>query len=63
MKAIVGSVLAFAVIAASVIAYQASAKPRVAVSQAEPCIGLNCLPLSPPVKHIPARRETLQPVW
>jgi hypothetical protein len=63
MKAIVVSVLAFAVIAASVIAYQAAAKPRVTVSQAEPCIGLNCLPPSPPIKHRPAHRETLPPVW
>jgi hypothetical protein len=63
MKAITVSVLAFAVMATSVITYQASAKPRVTVPQAEPCIGLNCFPPSPPVKHRPAHRETLPPVW
>jgi hypothetical protein len=63
MKAIAVSVLAFAIIAASVITYQAAAKPRVTVSQAESCIGLNCLPPSPPIKHGPAHRATLPPIW
>jgi hypothetical protein len=65
MKAIAASVLAFAIIAASTITYQAAAKPRVTVpqAQAEPCIGLSCLPPSPPIKHRPAHRETLPPVW
>jgi len=62
VKAIAVSV---AIIAASVITYQAAAKPRVTVpqAQAEPCIGLSCLPPSPPIKHRPAHRETLPPVW
>jgi hypothetical protein len=65
MKAIAASVLAFAIIAATAITYQAAAKPRVTVpqAQAEPCIGLSCLPPSPPIKHRPAHRETLPPVW
>jgi hypothetical protein len=63
MKAIALSMLAFAILAASVINYQASAKPRATVQQAEPCIGLNCFPPDPPIKHRPAHRETLPPVW
>jgi hypothetical protein len=63
MKAIIVSFLAFAVIAASVITYKASAKPRVTVVQAEPCIGLTCLPHSPPIRHKPMHRETFPPVW
>jgi hypothetical protein len=66
MKAIAASVLAFAIISASAITDQAAAKPRVAAPQAqatEPCIGLSCLPPSPPIKHRPAHRETLPPVW
>jgi hypothetical protein len=64
MKAIAGSIVALAIIGASVVAYQAAAAPRVIVSQAESCIGLNCLPPSPPIRHAPARaRVTLPPVW
>jgi hypothetical protein len=72
MKAISVSILAFAIIAASVISYQAAAKPRwtvfhkprTTVEQAEePCIGLSCLPPDLPMKHRPAHRQTLQPVW
>ena len=64
MKAIAASVLAFAIITASAITYEAVAKPRVKVPQTEePCIGLSCLPPSPPIKHRPTHRETLPPVW
>jgi hypothetical protein len=65
MKAIVASVFAFVIIATSAVTFQAAAKSRVAVpqAQAEPCIGLSCLPPSPPIKHRPAQRETLPPVW
>jgi hypothetical protein len=65
MKAIVASVFAFIIIATSASTFQAAAKSRVTVpqAQAEPCIGLGCLPPSPPIKHRPAQRETLPPVW
>ncbi len=65
MKAIVASVFAFVIIATSAITFQASAKSRVIVpqAQAEPCVGLTCLPPSPPIKHRPVHRETLPPVW
>jgi hypothetical protein len=66
MKAIVASVFAFIIIATSVATtFQAAAKSRATVpqAQAEPCIGLSCLPPSPPIKHRPAHRETLPPVW
>jgi hypothetical protein len=71
MKAISVSILAFAIIAASVISYQAAAKPRMTifhkpratVAQEEPCIGLSCLPPDLPMKHRPAHRQTLPPVW
>jgi hypothetical protein len=65
MNAIVALVLGFVIIATGGITFQAAAKSRVTVpqSQAEPCIGLSCLPPQPPMKHRPAHRETLPPVW
>jgi hypothetical protein len=62
MKSLAVLVLAFAVIAATVIGYQA-AKARVAAPQAEACMGLNCLPPDLLFKHRPAHRDTLPPVW
>jgi hypothetical protein len=63
MKSLAVSILAFAVIAATVVAYQVGAKARVTVTQAESCIGLNCLPPDLPIKHRPGHRETLPPVF
>jgi hypothetical protein len=62
MKAIAVSILAFAIIA-SAITYRAAAKPRLHLPQAEPCIGLGCWPSTAPMKHRPAHRDTLPPVW
>jgi hypothetical protein len=64
MKVTAVSILAFALIAASVIgtAVVLSVQPRPAVA-GEPCVGLDCWPPSPPIKHRPAHRVTLPPVW
>jgi hypothetical protein len=58
------SILAFAILATSVIGtavvLNLQSQPAAA---AEPCIGLGCWPPDPPVKHRPAQRATLPPVW
>jgi hypothetical protein len=55
-------VFALTIIATHVLTYHAAAKPRVAISQAESCIGLGCWPLDWPMRDAPERRESLQPV-
>ena len=64
MKVIAVSVLAFALVATSVIGTGAvlALRPQAAAA-AEPCIGLSCWPPDPPARHRPAQRATLQPVW
>jgi hypothetical protein len=64
MKVIAVSILAFAIIAASVVgtAVVLTIQPQPAVA-GEPCVGLNCWPPSSPVKHRPAHRATLPPIW
>jgi hypothetical protein len=62
MKAFLVSIVGFAIIA-SVIIYRAQAEPRLGALQAEPCVGLACWPPEMPVKHRPAYRPTLAPVW
>jgi hypothetical protein len=64
VKTIAVSILAFAILATSVIGtavvLNLQSQPAAA---AEPCIGLGCWPPDPPVKHRPAQRATLPPVW
>jgi hypothetical protein len=64
VKTIAVSILAFAIVATSVIGtamvLNLQSQPAAA---AEPCIGLGCWPPDPPVKHRPAQRATLPPVW
>jgi len=62
MKTFAVSFLAFALIA-SAMTYRAAAKPRLQQTQAVPCIGLACWPTTPAMKHRPAHRENLPPVW
>ncbi len=38
-------------------------RPHQPAVTTEPCIGLGCWPASSPMKHAPAHRETLPPVW
>jgi hypothetical protein len=63
-KTVTVSILAFAIVATSVIGtamvLNLQSQPAAA---AEPCIGLGCWPPNPPVKHRPAQRATLPPVW
>jgi hypothetical protein len=63
-KTVAVSILAFAIVATSVIGtamvLNLQSQPAAA---AEPCIGLGCWPPNPPVKHRPAQRATLPPVW
>ena len=65
MNAFVVSVLAFALVVGSVIgtARALSLRSQPAAAAAQSCIGLACWPPDPPVKHRPAQRATLQPVW
>ena len=65
MKAIVGSVFAFIIIATGATTFQAAAKSRVTVrqAQAEPCIGLSCIPPNPPTKHRTAFRRSGDKNW
>jgi hypothetical protein len=64
MKIIAVSIFAFAIIAATVIgtAVGLTIQPRPAPA-GEPCVGLNCWPSNPPIKHRPVHRQTLPPVW
>jgi hypothetical protein len=64
MKTIAVSIFVFAILAATVIgtAVGLTIQPRPAPA-GEACIGLNCWPSSTPVKHRPAHRATLPPVW
>ena len=65
MKAILISVIALA-IAASVVTYRAAAKScanfKCAITEPEPCVGLECWPRDLPMKHRPTR-TSLPPVW
>ena len=60
MKAIVASILAFGIIAASGTAIARSIHAQRAVAE-ETCVGFSCWPVTPPIKHRPAYRVTLQP--
>ena len=64
MKVIAISIIAFAIVAVSVVAAAAVRKtaPQRAMAE-EPCVGLSCWPASPPVKHRPGQRLSLEPVW
>jgi len=62
MKTITASILALATIAAGGTAIARSIHAQRAVAE-ETCIGLSCWPETPPVKHRPAYRVNLQPVW
>jgi hypothetical protein len=64
MKTIANLIFAFAIIAAAVIgtAVGLTIQPRPAPA-GELCVGLNCWPSSSPIKHRPAQRQTLPPVW
>jgi hypothetical protein len=62
MKAIVASILAFGLIAASGTAIARSMHAQRAIAE-EACVGLSCWPSTPPIKHRSAYRVTLQPVW
>ena len=63
MKRITAAMLALATIA-SIIIYKAEAEPRAPTPQAEEvCVGLNCWPQSFPIKHRPAHRPSVPPLW
>jgi hypothetical protein len=64
MKVITLSILALAILTASVVgtAVALTIQPQPAVA-GEPCIGVNCWPPSSPMKHRPARHATPSPVW
>ena len=63
MKRITAAMLALATIA-SIIIYRAEAEPRAPAPQAEEgCVGLNCWPQSFPIKHRPAHRPSVPPLW
>jgi hypothetical protein len=57
-------ILAIAIIASTAtgLAFVRGVQPQRAEA-AEPCVGLECWPPSLPVKHRPAYRPTLPPVW
>ena len=61
MKIITASILASAIIAASGTVVVLSIQPQRAKAD-EPCVGVSCWPVSPPIKHSPAYRATLPPV-
>ena len=63
MKRITAAMLALATIA-SIIIYKAEAEPRAPAPQAEEgCVGLNCRPQNFPIKHRPAHRPSVPPLW
>jgi hypothetical protein len=64
MKLIAAFVVAIAIVASTATGLALVAKVQShRVEAAEPCVGLECWPPSSPVKHRPAQRATLQPVW
>jgi hypothetical protein len=63
MKIIAFSILAFAILVASVAgtARALTIQPRPAIT-GEPCIGINCWPPSAPMRHRPVRHALPSPV-
>ena len=59
MRLIAVSILTVAMVAMAV----ALIIPAPSAIAEEPCVGLSCWPETAPIKHRPAHRETLQPVW
>jgi len=59
MKLVGVSILALAILTTAV---AATVRPQPAITD-EPCVGLSCWPDAPSVKHRPAHRATLEPVW
>jgi hypothetical protein len=64
MKLIAVSIFAIAILASTATGLALLLSMHAQRAEAgEPCVGMECWPASWPVKHRPAYRPTLPPVW